>query len=296
MGKTLTLSVIFQGSSLNFGEGTANISELKKYHRGNGEVYTFASRQSIRYDIVRLGNELFGWNLDTVDKSKGVIQFKENVTIAESVEMDLFGYLKTGNPSKKRAAVARLSHALSLEPYKGDMEFLNNMGLAERLPKESPNIANLEQHQSFYAYHLSVDLDKVGVDGDLVLSTDERIRRVKQLLDVLKVLNRDIKGRRENLAPLFIVGGVYDVSNPFFLGRLQLTGNSKGWWLQMEPLQDALNTTWNEISVRDRTRLGVVSGWLANEAIIRDQLGDQSGSVEQFFAWIGKEVESAIGA
>ncbi len=92
--KALTITVVFEGNSLNFGEGIANISELKKIHRGNGDVYTFASRQSIRYDIVRLGNEIFGWNLDTVDKASRVIQFKKDVTIKDSVEMDLFGYLK----------------------------------------------------------------------------------------------------------------------------------------------------------------------------------------------------------
>lgn len=59
-------------------------------------MLTFASRQSIRYDIVRLGNEWFGWNLQTVDKAKGTLQFREDVNIADSVEMDLFGYLKTG--------------------------------------------------------------------------------------------------------------------------------------------------------------------------------------------------------
>jgi CRISPR-associated protein Cst2 len=293
MGKTLTLSAVFQAGSLNFGEGTSNISELKKFHRGNGDVHTFASRQSLRYDIVRLGNELFGWNLDTVDKSKGVLQFKEDATIADSVEMDLFGYLKTGSKSKKRPAVARLSHALSLEPYKGDMEFLNNMGLASRIDTD-PNLANLEQHLSYYTYHLSVDLDKVGIDGDVVLPAAERVNRIKQLLDILKVLNRNIKGRRENLAPLFVIGGVYPVSNSFFMGRIAFNGSSGGWSLRLEPLQDALGTTWNGTPIREYTRIGLVGGWLANEAELKDLGGVDT--VESFFAAVSRDVEAAIGA
>jgi len=91
----LTISVIFRANSLNYGEGTANISELKKFHRGSGDVYTFASRQSLRYDIVRLGNKFYNWNLDVVDKSQGVVQFRSDCTIEDSVEMDLFGYMKT---------------------------------------------------------------------------------------------------------------------------------------------------------------------------------------------------------
>ena len=36
-----------------------NISELKKLTRADGNMYTFASRQALRYDVVRLGNEFF---------------------------------------------------------------------------------------------------------------------------------------------------------------------------------------------------------------------------------------------
>lgn len=294
MTKSLTLSAVFQANSLNYGEGTANISELKKFHRGNGDVFTFASRQSLRYDIVRIGNECFGWNLDTVDKSKSVIQFKEDVTIEDSVEMDLFGYLKTGNKSKKRAAVARLSHALSLEPYKSDMEFLNNMGLAERI-NETPNLANLEQHQSHYVYNLTVDLHKVGIDGDIILPTEERIERVTQLLDILKILYRDIKGRRENLTPLFVIGGGYDVPNPFFMGRVKIKASHNSWILDLAPLKDAMQITWNGKKVQDSTMMGLINGWIANEEELKEEYPGRVVSVEEFFTYAKQEVRQAIG-
>lgn len=288
MNKTLTFTAVFQANSLNYGEGTANISELKKFHRGNGDVYTFASRQSLRYDIVRIGNELFGWNLDTVDKSKQVIQFREDVTIADSVEMDLFGYLKTAKKSQKRSAVARLSHAISLEPYKNDMEFLNNMGLAERI-NDTPNLANLEQHQSHYAYTLSVDLHKVGVDGEIELPTSERKQRVIQLLDILKVLNRDIKGRRENLSPLFIIGGVYDVSNPFFMGRIHLDKSGDGWKIDVDSLQEAAHMTWQGRPIIDDTVVGCVKGWIANEDELKDAFTGKVHSVDAAFSVLKEE-------
>ena len=163
MGKTFTATFIVEAGSLNYGEGFGNISELKKFNRADGNMYTFASRQALRYDIVRLGNEWFGWNLDVVSKAKGTVQFLDDATIQDSVEMDLFGYLKTSKNSLKRAAVVRLSHAISLEPYNGDMEFLNNMGLANRV-NENPNLANIENHISYYAYTVTIDLDKVGID------------------------------------------------------------------------------------------------------------------------------------
>ncbi len=86
----LSITIIIKAQSLNYGEGIGNISELKKLSRGDGSTYTFESRQAIRYDIARLGNKMFGWNLEVVDKSKGTVQFKDELTIEDSQEMDLF--------------------------------------------------------------------------------------------------------------------------------------------------------------------------------------------------------------
>ena len=88
--KGLSITMIFKAQSLNYGEGIGDTSELKKLSRGDGSTYTFASRQAIRYDIARLGNKMFGWNLEVVDKAKGTVQFKEELTIKDSEEMDLF--------------------------------------------------------------------------------------------------------------------------------------------------------------------------------------------------------------
>lgn len=295
MGKALSFTVVFQANSLNYGEGIANISELKKIHRGNGDVLTFASRQSIRYDIVRLGNEWFEWNLQTVDKAKGTLQFREDVTIADSTEMDLFGYLKTGKKSLKRPAVARLSHAVSLEPYRSDMEFLNNMGLAERI-NETPNLANVEQHESLYTYTMTIDLHKVGRDGEVELSNETKVDRVEQLLEIIKLLNRNIRGRQESLAPLFIIGGVYEVANPFFLGRVNLEKQTQSWNLNIKGLRDVLDTTFAEKSIRGSSRIGYVSGVFGNEAEFSSLVNqDNVSSVEEFFKGIKREIRTYYG-
>jgi len=280
MNKALTLTVIFKAGSLNYGEGIGNISELKKIHRSNGDVLSFASRQSIRYDIVRLGNELFNWNLDTVHK-KGTVQFKPEISIKDSVEMDFFGYLMTDKKSKKRAAVARLSHAISMEPYNSDLEFLNNMGLAERIG-ETPNLANIEQHESFYTYTLTLDLSQVGKDEDVEITNKDKAERVNQLLDILKILNRNIRGRQESLAPLFIIGGLYPISNPFFLGGLELE-KGKDWSLKTGLLEDVLNITFGGVSVKSNTCIGLKRDIFKNESDIK-QLVDKSSDVESFFS------------
>ncbi|MFD1397020.1 type I-B CRISPR-associated protein Cas7/Cst2/DevR [Kroppenstedtia eburnea] len=296
MGKALSFTGVFQANSLNYGEGIANISELKKFHRANGEVYTFASRQSLRYDIVRLGNQLYGWNRETVDKASGVIQFKKDVTIKDSVEMDLFGYLKTAKQSQKRPAVARLSHAISLEPYRSDMDFLNNMGLAERIG-ETPNLANIEQHESLYTYTLTLDLDRVGVDpnGEVELAAETKATRVRQLLNIMKILNREIRGRQENLAPLFVIGGVYDVANPFFLGKVKLNQDVKGFALDLKPIQSTMEQTFAGSSVSEQTRIGLISGIFDNEAAFRDAFGESVDSVESFFRRLAEDVSDHYG-
>lgn len=297
MSKALTMTVIFKANSLNYGEGIANIAELKKIHRGNGEVYTFASRQSIRYDIVRMGNELFNWNLNTVERqSGGVVQFRRDVSIEDSVEMDLFGYMKTlsGNQSQKRPAVARLSHSISLEPYKSDLEFLNNMGLAERIG-ENANLANIEQHDSLYTYTITLDLGRVGKDenDNIELPVEEKSNRVQQLLDILKVLNRNIKGRQESLSPLFVVGGVYPVANPFFMGKVSLDNDSKGWTLNTSPIEDVMEQTFAGNKIGDQTQIALLNGLFDNESEIKQNFADKCISIEEFFSGIKQRINEA---
>ncbi|MDR9792429.1 type I-B CRISPR-associated protein Cas7/Cst2/DevR [Aeribacillus composti] len=293
MRKALSFTVIFQGNSLNYGEGIANISELKKFHRGNGDVHTFASRQSLRYDIVRLGNQLFNWNLDVVDKSKGVIQFKDECTIKDSVEMDLFGYMKTKAKSgaERRSAAVRISHAISLEPFRSDLEFLTNMGLANRIGTDA-NLANLEQHQSLYTYTVTIDFARIGVDGKIELPNEERAARIKQLLTIIKILNREIKGRQENLAPLFIIGGVYSVANPFFLGRVSLKQGNQ-YELNTGKIASVLEQTILGEKVADRTNIGLVRGVFDNESEI-ETLGNIV-TIEQFFTILEQEIDEYFG-
>ena len=49
----LTLTVVVDAESANYGEGIGNISQLKKLTRADGKVYSYISRQAIRYNIVQ---------------------------------------------------------------------------------------------------------------------------------------------------------------------------------------------------------------------------------------------------
>ncbi|MCI8396864.1 MAG: type I-B CRISPR-associated protein Cas7/Cst2/DevR [Clostridia bacterium] len=290
----LTITMIFKAQSLNYGEGIGNISELKKLTRGDGSVYTFASRQALRYDIARIGNKLFGWNLEVVDKSKGTVQFKDELTIEDSEEMDLFGYMKTAKKEEGasliRSAAVRLSNAISLEDYKSDMDFLNNKGLADRI-NEFPNLANIEQHLSYYTYTVTIDLSKVGVDGELTMDNNIRNKRVKELLEIIKVLNREIRGREENLSPLFVIGGIYDLNSPFFLGRIKLEGRNKEFTINTNMLKDTLSLKVGENSIYNDTKIGIVKDTFKNEKEIEEIFEGKVTSVQEFFENLEKQVE-----
>ncbi len=290
--KGLSITLIFKAQSLNYGEGIGNISELKKLTRGDGSVYTFASRQALRYDMVRLGNKMFNWDLQVVDKSKGTIQFKKESTIKDSEEMDLFGYMKTEkiDGSNIRSAAVRLSNAISLEDYRSDMEFLNNKGLADRIG-EFPNLANIEQHLSYYTYTITIDLEKIGIDEKIEISNEEKTKRINQLLDIVKVLNREIRGREENLSPVFVIGGMYNINSPFYLGRIKLNGKDGEFSIDTDMLKDTMTLTIGENSIFEDTKVGIVKNTFKNEKEIEEVFKGKVSNIEEFFKNLEEQVK-----
>lgn len=286
----LTLTVIFLAESANYGEGVGNISTLKKMSRGNYEQYTYISRQAMRYNMI----QQLGWDNTPVDGKSGVVQFAPSATIVEYPEIDLFGYMKTSSKEEgksekggasTRSAVVRLSNAIALEPYQSALEFLTNMGLARRQNLEN-GIAQSEIHRSFYTYTITADLDKVGIDGEISVPREERAARMKALLDTVQFLYRDIKGRRENLAPVFVIGGRYGRKNPFFENRIVL---NKGK-IQINTLTEVMTSS---DDVKDHTVAGVTSGIFENDTEVKKEL--KAGTVAEAFKQLKKEVDEYYG-
>ncbi|HOJ93467.1 MAG TPA: type I-B CRISPR-associated protein Cas7/Cst2/DevR [Dictyoglomaceae bacterium] len=265
----LTLTVVFEAMSLNYGEGVGNISELKKLTR-EGYSLTYMSRQALRYELFKALQNLFGVKEAPLTKEKEVIQFKEEANIRDYEEVDLFGYMKTEKKEKAltRAAVVRFSPAISLEPYLNDLEFGTNKNFADRINSD-PNPFQFEQHYSLYTYTITIDLDRIGKDENenIELDNETRIKRVQNVLDALKVMNREIKGRIENLNPIFVIGGIYPVKNPFFLNRVKvsLDASTKRFKINNELLDSVLNTQISDKLVRDYTHIGLLKGYWQNE-------------------------------
>ena len=281
--KGLTLSIIFEAESANYGEGFGNISSLKKMSRGDGYSYSYISRQALRYNII----EQLRWNNTPVSDADKVVQFKIDASIDKYPEIDFFGYMKTGKnspngSSNTRVATVRLSNAIALENYNSDLDFLTNMALAKRDNLDNA-IAQSEIHKSYYAYTITIDLDRVGIDEIITkyvegkepekeiieIDKSERAKRVNDLLKILKTLYRDIRGRRENLSPIFIIGGVYNIKNPFFENRLKVEKNK----LIIETIKDTLKMD-EEIS--KNTICGLVDSIFSNTEEIKKELNPKS--------------------
>lgn len=283
INKGLTLTMIFQAESANYGESVGNVASLKKISRGYGDQYTYISRQAIRHNIAeQLGEELAPVKAEGSGDKK-VVQFSDEATIDKYPEVDFFGYLKTekGSGGKKRSAKVRLSNAISLESFKGDLDFLTNKGQADKIG-ENMNIAQAEIHRSYYRYTIAADLEQIGVDEvyDISLSKQEKVRRVKGLLDTIAFLYRDIRGRREDLKPLFAIGGVYDIKNPVFQNVVNVKNNC----INIPEIQGVLYD-----SIKDDTFCGVVDKSFDNTSELKDELNAKS--MPEFFVILKQKVD-----
>lgn len=286
--KGLTLSIIFEADSANYGEGYGNVSALKRISRADGNSYTYISRQALIYSL----KSNLGWlNTETAAQGK-VAQYTWDSNIKESPEIDLFGYMKTkGSDSKIRAAVVRFSNAISLENYSGDMEFGTNLSLANRTPDKKGLLPyNAEIHKSYYAYTVTVDLDLVGVDkNDGINLQKDNIQeckdRIIKLLEGIEFLHREIKADSKNMNPIFAIGGIYNIKNPFFANRLELSEYKK---LNISLIKEILDS----INSKDmgKTYIGCLLEKFSNGNEIKSEL--KSESIVNFFNKLREEVNN----
>lgn len=288
--KGLTASFVFEAFGANYGEGIGNLSVLKKVSRQDGNMYSYISRQALRYNII----QQLGWDntpVEDVGEKKKVVQFAPSATIDKYPEIDLFGYMKTEKDKNAftRSAVARLSHALALESYNGDLDYLTNMGLSRRIDADN-EISNSEIHRSFYAYTVTIDLDLVGMEKDLAgnveidIGKEEKAQRIQQLLSAIQYLYRDVKGRRENLSPIFAVGGVYERKTPFFDGRLSM---NKGY-LEVDKLKAVVH---DDPVLKENTIIGYVDGFFKNSDKIKEDKELTVVSMGKFFEELSRKVK-----
>ena len=87
-------------------------------------------------------------------------------------------------------------------------------------------------------------------------------------------LYRDIKGRRENLSPLFVVGGVFTRKNPFFSNAISLNDGK----INTDSIKSIISMMGEDAKF---VKTGLIKGIFANEDKIQSQL-DASSVGEAF--------------
>jgi CRISPR-associated protein Cst2 len=136
-----------------------------------------------------------------------------------------------------------------------------------------------------YAYTITIDLDKVGIDKDIEISNAEKAERVVKLLETIEFLWRDIKGRRENMNPVFAVGGIYERKNPYFEDRLKIKNE------KLELDVDLINSIINSCSdTKENTITGSLGGIFTNDEYIKERLNPVS--VNEMFTKLTEKVRA----
>jgi len=278
-------------------------------------------KELIGGSIVKMPKETKDKKKKSKESSETEIQDVLNVDefarklIQEYQEFDLFGGLFTkdlfgvslNEPADgiKRSSPVKITYAFSISKFQGDMDFMNNIDAFNRYIKHikpekldrKQAIPQSEQHTAHYHYTLAVDLDRIGVwEGENytidVIPPEEKVKRVKDLLDIIRTLSRQIRGRYENLSPIFVIGGIYRIKNPFFMGSISAKETEDGkLLLDVARILDCKGIIPEE--ERENTICGLLSGYFANEDEIREKLNCQS--VGEVFEELKKKVEEIYG-
>ena len=226
----ITLTVVFEAMSLNRDEGMGNIQSLHLLTRGDGNVYSFMSRQALTYSIRKFLVESKVWKETGVGGDGDVSQYSGNISDFE--EIDLFGYMRTEGKkedkkgkSEVRPAAVTFTHAISLEPYGGDIAFYANHEMIRRRGVENPNPYNRQEHKSLYKYSIVIDLNRVSKKDEKNENQNckKASLRITQLLDSVGSLHHQIAAYREPLYPLFIAAAHIKYGSPIFHNYVELS-------------------------------------------------------------------------
>ena len=271
------------------------IPEKTKGKKKKSEKTTEAELEEI-LDIDKFGKELVE-NYEEFDLFGGLFT---NLIRADGEKVKLPPDIN----SVKRTAPVKITYAYSISKFQGDMDFMNNIEAYNRYirhieQKDEQVITQSEQHTTHYYYTIAVDLDRIGVwEGENqtidVILPEEKAKRVKDLLDIIRTLSRQIRGRYENLSPIFVIGGIYKIKNPFFMGSIFAKETEDGkLLLDVARILDCKGIIPEEEKERENTICGLLSGYFANEEEIREKLNCKS--VGEVFEELKKKVGEIYG-
>jgi len=151
-------------------------------------------------------------------------EFLKKDVFEQHPEFDLFGFMIAEGGSAEaaltRVSPVKISHAISLTPTNIDAHTMANLDMKRRAGGSGSNPVTMEEKSDFYIYNVTVDVDRIGKYtvgehgkediGEILIEDNIAKKRVKQLVESILNLKRDIKGRREDLSPWFMILGLYN--------------------------------------------------------------------------------------
>jgi len=247
--KCLTITYLTKASytSLNGSDKEAdNISSIKKIQMNDGKEYPYCSSQAVRRAL-REQLSVLGYKL-----SEGVAASQKKGAAStlcqpgEYIDDDLFGFMKADKETIKRTSPVRVSSLISLNPYKGDLDFGTNYMSVKA--GGTPNIFETEVHSGFYCGSILIELDRVGEKsaGDLYelsISPEEKSERVSSLLTAIQ--NLWTVGRQSrflsDISPKLVCAAIMTVKNPIFLESTRIVENKPDYKLISNTRDDFSN-------------------------------------------------------
>lgn len=236
----LVLDIVFYAGTLNYDQGAGNYQELKKITQWDGTIRIQVSRYALRYSILEMASKNYpkDWKLAGKDeltvKSK-VVQKKKETDTLTFPEFDLFGYLiatagenDEAGEQEARVSPVKITHATSLNSYNFDSHFTANLGMMRRAGEKGSNPVNMEEFKGFYIYNITLDIGRIGKLDSSDEVNANKDSRIRQLLETIMYLKRDIKGKREDLSPWLVVAGIYnDMNYDTYIDRIELLKSKK---------------------------------------------------------------------
>lgn len=282
MGKALAIGYLAKVSAANVNAShtEGNVVATKKVTLPDGGELPYVSGQAIRRMLRERLADL-GYELSEPHAMVSGQEVTPPVRPWDFADEDLFGYLDSSG-GHRRTSPVRVSAAVGQFPFQSDRDLGTRS--FERFGEsmaEGGNLFETELYANLFKGNLLVELDRVGAfpsgeitaDDDQRLGPDERQARVRTLLEAMKLLWGGGRTARmlSDFSPKFLAYSRLSVKHPAFLESLEPGYNDSGYTLELAPLENALAkfTPYREI-----TLFGLEPGMFANEAEIRETLGN----------------------
>jgi len=231
----LTITFLTKASyaSLNGADKEAdNIVSIKKIQARDGKEYPYCSSQAVRRAL-REQLASMGWPLSETSEAKQKKGAASTQCDPQNfIDDDLFGFMQADKDTIKRTSPVRVSALVSLDPYRGDLDFGTNYMSVKA--GGNPNIFETETHSGYYTGTILVELDRVGKQTvgdkyDLNLSSEEKKRRVAALCDAVQ--NLWTVGRQSrfltDMSPKFACAALLKAKNPIFLESVKVSTDGR---------------------------------------------------------------------